>query len=93
MSLRKPQDLIGEEDEIVFSLPAVYVELQKALNDPDKTFQNLGDIIGFDTALSARLLKIANSPFYGFPSKIDKSPMPFRSSAGINSSTSLYRPW
>ena len=71
MSLRKAQDLIGEEDEIVFSLPTIYVELQKALNDPDKTFQNLGDIIGFDTALSARLLKIVNSPFYGFPSKID----------------------
>lgn len=71
MSLRNPQDLIGEEDEIVFSLPTIYVELQKALSDPDKTFQNLGDIIGFDTALSARLLKIVNSPFYGFPSKID----------------------
>jgi putative nucleotidyltransferase with HDIG domain len=41
------------------------------LSDPDKTFQDLGDIIGFDTALSARLLKIVNSPFYGFPSKID----------------------
>jgi len=71
MSLSGPQDLIGKEDEIVFSLPTIYVELQKALNDPDKTFQDLGDIISFDTALSARLLKIVNSPFYGFPSKID----------------------
>ncbi len=71
MSLSGPQDLIGKEGEIIFSLPKVYFELQAALSDPDKTFQDLGDIIGFDPALSARLLKIVNSPFYGFPSKID----------------------
>jgi len=71
MSLKHPQDLIGEEDEIIFSLPKIYFELQEALNDPDKTFQDLGEIISFDPALSARLLKIVNSPFYGFPSKIE----------------------
>jgi len=71
MSLRNPQELIGEDDEIVFSLPTIYVELQKALNNPNRMFQDLGDIISFDPALSARLLKIVNSPFYGFPSKID----------------------
>lgn len=71
MSKSNTQDLIGEEDEIVYSLPTIYIELQKALRDPNQTFQNLGDIIGFDTALSARLLKIVNSPFYGFTSKID----------------------
>ena len=71
MSLSHPQQLIDEEDKIVFSLPTVYAELQEALNDPDKTFQDLGNIIGFDPALSARLLKIVNSPFYGFPSKVE----------------------
>ncbi len=71
MSLSRPQDLIGEEDEIIFSLPKIYFELREALNDSDKTFQDLGDIIGFDPALSARLLKIVNSPFYGFPSRIE----------------------
>jgi putative nucleotidyltransferase with HDIG domain len=71
MKLSRPQDLIGEKDEIIFSLPKIYFELHEALNDPDKTFQDLGDIISFDPALSARLLKIVNSPFYGFPSKID----------------------
>ena len=71
MSKSNPQDLMGEEDEIVYSMPTIYIELQKALSDPNKTFQELGDIISFDTALSARLLKIVNSPFYGFPSKVD----------------------
>ncbi len=71
MSLSHPQDLIGEEDEVIFSLPKIYFELQSALSNPDKTFQDLGDIISFDPALSARLLKIVNSPFYGFPSTIE----------------------
>ena len=71
MSVSHPQDLIGEEDEIIFSLPKIYFELQEALGDPNKTFQDLGNIISFDPALSARLLKIVNSPFYGFPSNIE----------------------
>ena len=71
MKLSHPQDLIGEENEIIFSLPKIYFELQEALSDPDKTFQDLCEIIGFDPALSARLLKIVNSPFYGFPSEIE----------------------
>ena len=71
MRLSRPQDLIGKEDEGIFSLPRIYFELQEALADSDKTFQDLGEIIGFDPALSARLLKIVNSPFYGFPSNIE----------------------
>ena len=71
MRLSHPKDLIDEDDEALFSLPKVYLELQTALSDPDKTFQDLGEIISFDPALSARLLKIVNSPFYGFPSKIE----------------------
>jgi putative nucleotidyltransferase with HDIG domain len=71
MSVSHPQDLIGEENEIIFSLPKIYFELQEALNDSNKTFQDLGDIISCDPALSARLLKVVNSPFYGFPSEIE----------------------
>jgi putative nucleotidyltransferase with HDIG domain len=63
MHLKHPRELIGEENEIVFSLPTIYFELQEALEDPNKTF--------LDPALSARLLKIVNSAFYGFPSRIE----------------------
>ena len=71
MGSSHPQTLISKQDEIIFSLPKVYFELQEALNDPDKTFQDLGEIIGLDPGLSARLLRIVNSAFYGFPSKIE----------------------
>ncbi len=70
MSLSSPRDLISE-DETIFSLPEIYFELQEALNDPDKTFQDIGDVIRCDAALTARLLKIVNSPFFGFPSEIE----------------------
>ena len=71
MKLTHPKNLIGEEDETIFSLPKVYFELQESLADPDKTFQDLGAIIALDPALAARLLKMVNSPFFGFPSKIE----------------------
>ena len=70
MSLSSPRDFITE-DETIFSLPKNYFQLQEALNDPDKTFQDIGDIISCDPALTARLLKIVNSPFFGFPSGIE----------------------
>lgn len=71
MSPSHPKELIAKENEIIFSLPKVYFELQESLKDPDKTFQDLGEIISFDPALTARLLKIVNSAFYGFPSRIE----------------------
>lgn len=70
MSIISPQDMVNEDDKI-FALPKIYFELQEALADPKKTFQDMGEIISCDAALSARLLKIVNSPFYGFPSEID----------------------
>ena len=70
MSKLRPQDMIGE-NKIVFSLPKIYFELQAALDDPNKTFKDIGKIISYDPALSARLLKIVNSAFYGFPSEIE----------------------
>ena len=33
--------------------------------------QAIGDVIGADPALSARLLRLANSPYYGIPSRVE----------------------
>jgi HD-like signal output (HDOD) protein len=41
------------------------------LNDPDSSASDIGQIISEDPALSAKLLKIVNSAFYSFPSRID----------------------
>ena len=41
------------------------------LEDPNTTANDLGRVIGRDTGLTARLLKIVNSAFYGFQSRIE----------------------
>lgn len=53
------------------SLPEVVMRAVDLINDPDSSAAAIGQVIGKDPALTARLLKIVNSPFYGFPSRID----------------------
>ncbi len=53
------------------SLPDIAIRLNDMVNDPGCSAADIGDLISQDAALSARLLKIVNSAFYGFPSKID----------------------
>lgn len=55
----------------VSSLPSVCEKLNNAVNDPTCSSNKIAKIISDDAALAARLLKIANSAMYGFPSKID----------------------
>lgn len=55
----------------LFSLPAIVLRLNEMVNDPDMSAADIGAVISQDPALSLRLLKIVNSPFYGFPSQID----------------------
>ena len=53
------------------SLPDIAIRLNEMVNDPNCSAADIGELVSQDAALSARLLKIVNSPFYGFPSKID----------------------
>jgi len=55
----------------VGTLPAVFFRVNEAVEDPETTFADLGRIIGADSGLTARLLKIVNSPYYGFETTID----------------------
>lgn len=52
------------------SPPIIYIRLNKAINNPDSSLADIGTIISEDSALSARLLKLVNSSFYGFPQRI-----------------------
>lgn len=53
------------------SLPAVMGELQRAINDPEATLATFSKIIEKDPDLTARILRIANSAFYGLQSKVE----------------------
>ncbi len=53
------------------SLPDVVVRVNELMDDPRSTTADIGQLVGRDTGLSARLLKIVNSAFYGFPSRVE----------------------
>lgn len=46
-------------------------EMEEALNDPDCTLADVGCVIEKDPDLTARLLKLGNSSFFGFPSRME----------------------
>lgn len=53
------------------SLPDTYAQINETIKKPTSSAHDIGNVISKDTSLSVRLLKLVNSTFYGFPSKID----------------------
>ncbi len=53
------------------SLPHVCIRVNLMVDDPDHSAADIGAVIQQDASLTARLLKIANSPLYGFRSRVD----------------------
>ena len=55
----------------LFSLPDIYFQINEMIADPRFSAEDIGQVILKDPALSARLLKIVNSSYYGFKARID----------------------
>lgn len=53
------------------SLPMVYHELIQVVNHPLSSATDVANVISKDVGLTARLLRIVNSAFYGFPGGIE----------------------
>jgi putative nucleotidyltransferase with HDIG domain len=53
------------------TLPTVYSALISILSDPKATTQDVSDAISCDQASAMKVLKVVNSPFFGFPGEID----------------------
>ncbi|MDA8164725.1 MAG: HDOD domain-containing protein [Desulfobacteraceae bacterium] len=52
------------------TLPGIVVKLSQMAEDPDTTTEQMGRVISKDHILAAKLLKLVNSSFYGFPQRI-----------------------
>lgn len=52
------------------ALPSIAMDVVEMVDNPKTSASQLGRVISSDQALTAKVLKIANSPFYGFPKKI-----------------------
>ncbi len=62
--------LVCETDN-VYSMPLIYERLTKVIDHPRSSIADITRIISEDQGLSARLLKLANSPLFGYFSRID----------------------
>ena len=58
------KQLLGSMDHLP-SMPEAFRELEQALSDPEVSAHKLGDIIQRDPGMTAKLLKIVNSAFFG----------------------------
>ena len=63
-------ELAAKSSKII-TLPDIYLRLLKLIYDKNSTVQQMADLITLDAGLAARLLKIANSSFYSFPSEVE----------------------
>ena len=52
------------------SLPAITYRVIKLVDDPQSTAKDLNDVITQDQSLTAKVLRLANSAYYGFPRRI-----------------------
>ena len=56
--------------ERIPSLPSIYEEIVKALESDDVSIQLVGSIISKDVGMSAKILHLVNSAFFGLRSKV-----------------------
>jgi HD-like signal output (HDOD) protein len=62
--------LVTEVDKLV-SLPDIYYRLEEAIVEPTSTTDSIANLLRSDPDLCARMLRMANSAFYSFPTKIE----------------------
>lgn len=63
-------DSLIRQSSKLSSLPEIYQQICRALDDEGSTSLQISAIIRNDPAIAARVLKTVNSAFYGFPSQI-----------------------
>lgn len=64
------EGLVAQVDRLV-SLPDVYYRLEALIEQPGSSLDDFARLLSSEPDLCARLLRIANSAFYSFPSRIE----------------------
>ena len=53
------------------TLPDIFIRINQLVESPDSTTADIAQAVSQDPAFTVRLLRVANSPYYGFSSTID----------------------
>jgi len=70
----KPFDHIRHlirSDVKLTTLPAIFRRINEMIMKPNSSSRDIAELISKDTSLAARLLKLVNSSFYGYPARIE----------------------
>ncbi|MGR9115360.1 MAG: HDOD domain-containing protein [Gammaproteobacteria bacterium] len=62
---------LAKQVKSIFSLPEIALRVNELLNSSEPSYAELEELILHDPAMTATLLKIVNSAYFGFPHKID----------------------
>lgn len=65
---------LASEVENLFSLPEIYFKVKEVIDHPKSTIEDVAAIVSQDPNISARILRIVNSSFFGFATEIESIP-------------------
>ena len=68
-----PEDIARSVTDLV-SIPEICTRLMEVINDEHRSLDDVAELIQNDPALTAHILRLANSPFYGQGGRIDTLP-------------------
>lgn len=63
-------ELLKDVDGLV-TLPHVFLHINQLVEDPNSSMSDIAKAVSQDPSFTVRMLRVANSPFYGFSSTID----------------------
>jgi len=56
------------------TIPSVYATVNKMLSDPHTSAFDVGQVVSSDQVIASKILKLANSAFYGFAGRVNTVP-------------------
>lgn len=65
-----PETIVRHETELA-SFPDIYFRIRQVLEDESASAERIAKVVGTDMSLSAKLIKLVNSPLYGLSQPID----------------------
>jgi len=65
-----PETVVKHETELS-SFPDIYFRIKEVLEDDSASANQIANVVSTDMSLAAKLIKLVNSPLYGFPQTID----------------------
>ncbi|MCK5149065.1 HDOD domain-containing protein [bacterium] len=69
--MSNPMDVLFEETFRIPTLPSIFVEIRELIGNPRHSMADIAALIDKDAGLTIRLLRLANSAYYGLRNEVD----------------------